>query len=111
MRARSLSLRACFALAVQKEESLAIGLLGFFGFLSEGLLRLFSLRNVASHLRRTDHTPIGILDGRYRHRDIELPSVFGEANGFEMIDAFAAPNAGEDLLFLRLAIRRNQSHD
>jgi hypothetical protein len=40
-----------------------------------------------------------------------LPPVFGEANGFEMVEAFAAPDTGEDLQFLRLAIRWDQSHD
>jgi hypothetical protein len=46
-----------------------------------------------------------------RYGDAELPAVFGEANGFEMIEALAAPDPGEDFQFLRLAIRRDQSHD
>ena len=47
----------------------------------------------------------GILDRRYRDGDVEFPPVFGQANSFEMIEAFSAPDPGEDLLFLRLAIR------
>ena len=42
---------------------------------------------------------------------VELPPVLSETNGFEMIAVFAAPDAGEDLPFLFLAIRWNQSHD
>ena len=52
----------------------------------------------------------GILDRRYRDGDAELSPVFGKSNGFKMIDAFASPDMGEDLQFLRMAIGGNQSH-
>ena len=52
-----------------------------------------------------------ILDRRYRDREVEAPPVLSETNGFKMIEAFAAPDAREDLLFLVLAIRWNQSDD
>ena len=61
------------------------------------LLRPLSLGDVSSHLGRADHMAGGILDRRYRDGEVELPPVLSETNGFEMIEAFAAPDAGEDL--------------
>ena len=109
--ARPLGPRARLPLAVEEEQSLAIGRLGLLHRLFKGPLRVLSLGNVASHLGRANYMASGILDRRYRDGDAELPPVFGEANGFEMIEAFAAPDAGKDLQFLRLAIRWDQSHD
>src|SRR5271166_6955667 len=85
--------------------------LGFFHRLFHGLLRLLSLSDVSSHLRRADHMSGGILNRRYRDGNVELPPILSKTHGFEVIKAFAAPDVGEDLQFLFLAIPWNQSHD
>src|SRR5450755_224641 len=95
-------------------QELALGLISRFGsFL--GIVQLLfcplSLSHVSNHLGRADHVAVGILYRRYRDGAVEWPLALSETNGFEMIDAFAAPDAREHLQFLLLMIRRNQSHD
>ena len=92
-------------------ESLAVGRLRFLHRFAKGLLCRLSLGYVSSHLGRADHIAGGIFDRRYRDGDAEPSPVLSDTNRFEMTEAFAAPNAGEDLRFFFLVIRWNQSHD
>jgi hypothetical protein len=54
-----------------------------------------------------NYTSRGILDRRYRDRDIEVSAIFGETNRFKMVEAFASTDPGEDFMFLFLAIQES----
>ena len=64
--------------------------------------------NVARDLRRADNPARVIPHRRDRQRDVEATPVLGHAHGLEVFDAFAPPQPGQDVVFLRLALRRNQ---
>jgi len=55
--------------------------------------------------------PLASLIRRNGRRDVKLRPVFGEANSFEVIIAFTSHYTSQDLLFLPLALRRNESQD
>ena len=71
-------------------------------------LRLPDRGDVADDLRGADDGSRCIPDGRDRQGDIEPPAILRDANSLEMIDALAAPQLCENLVFFRLALRWNQ---
>src|SRR6516225_4178157 len=64
-----------------------------------------ALGDIAGDLRGADDTPIGAVDGRYRERNVEQAAVLTPANGFEVIDALAAPQPRQNRCLLLGAIR------
>ena len=53
----------------------------------------------------------GVLDGRHRDRHVDEPAVLGAADGLEMVDTLAAPDAREHAVLLLAPILRNDERD
>ena len=71
------------------------------------VLRSFSLGDVTGDLRGADHPPALAQNRRDGQRDGDERAVLSTANRFVMVDAVAAPDAGEDFVLLVLAVIRN----
>ena len=83
-------------------------------FLNQQMLQLLgalSVRNVAGHFGGPDHTASFVAQRRYGKRDIDPASIFCDPYGFEMIDALAPSELGEDTIFFRMKLRRNEGRD
>ena len=68
-------------------------------------------RDVAGDLRGADDPPVDVADRRHGQRDRHQRSVLAAADGLEVVEAIAAANAGQRLVFLGLAILRDQPAD
>src|SRR5262245_14407397 len=75
------------------------------------MLRLLLARYVASNFGCSHNRSITIVYRRNRQRDIQSSPIFGEANGFEVIDFLTATNLFEDKILLCLALGRNYHPD
>ena len=69
------------------------------------------LGDVAGNLRDADDRARVVEHRRDRQRDMQPPSVFGDPLGLEVVDALAATNTREDLIFLGLSLRRDEDPD
>ena len=67
--------------------------------------------DVARDFRHADDAARGVEDRRDGERNVDQPAVLAAAHGFEVIDALAAADAGEDVVFLGLTIGRDQDAD
>jgi hypothetical protein len=74
-------------------------------------LRLVAFAHVAHDLAGAHHRAVGGEDRGDRQRRAELRAVLALAHGFERLDPFAACDAGNDPVFLALAIGRDQLAD
>ena len=67
--------------------------------------------DVAGDLGRADDPAVRRPDRGDRQRDVDEAAVLAHANGFVMVDAFAAANPRQDLVLLALPVRRNDAAD
>nr|WP_240540681.1 FAD-dependent monooxygenase [Paracoccus sp. pheM1] len=67
--------------------------------------------DVARDLRGTQDRSGLVRDGRNRDGYLDQRAILAAADGFEMIDLLACPQAGKDLLFLRKALVGDQHGD
>ena len=73
--------------------------------------RLLERRDVARDLRRADDPAGLVAHRRNRQGDIDRTATLREADRLEMVDALAPAQPREDVVFLRLAVWRNQHPD
>src|SRR5579872_1200266 len=75
--------------------------------LTKGVLGTLLRSDVAGDGRRPDDLSLGIANRGDRDRDVQPASVFGDTDGFKVIDSFAATNLRQDVGdFVRLFCRR-----
>ena len=74
-------------------------------------LELLAIRNVARDLRSTDDPSRFVEHGRDRKRDVDETAVLAPADGLEVIDPLAAPDARKNLGLLAQPVMRDQDGD
>ncbi len=75
------------------------------------VLGALALRDVASDLRYADDVSHPVAHGRDCERDVDAPAVLGQTHGFVVVDAFAAPDLGENLRLLAQQLVRDDLDD
>src|SRR4029077_11875205 len=75
------------------------------------LFRLLLRRDVTRDRGGSYNIAARVTDGRYRDRNMQVPSIFGNANRFKMLDRPPRANVFEDLGNLLFSIRRSQQCD
>ena len=73
--------------------------------------RLLERRDIARDLRGADDRAGVVADRRDGQRDVERPAVLGDPHGLEMLDALAAAQPREDVVFFGLPLGRDQHPD
>ena len=74
-------------------------------------LGMLAFGDVARDLGGADHLAGGVLDGRDRQGDRDQIAVLRDADGLEMLDAFAPPDAVQDQRHVLLVPGRHQGRD
>ena len=100
-------------LVLHAAHSLGLGAGGAFG--REELLSFFDelliFGNVAGDFRGADDVAGSVVDGRDRDRDVDAAAVFADADGFEMIDAFAPADFRQNGGFFVESLGRQQNQN
>ena len=74
-------------------------------------LQTLSRGDIAGDFRGADDAAVGILNGRDRQRDVDATAIFVHADGFEVVDPFAAFEPRDDITFFVETLRRNDQAD
>ena len=75
------------------------------------LLSPLALGDIPGNFGSADDSSVGLLEWRYRQRNIDQTSVLAATDGIIMINALAPPYALKDLWFLTYTIFWNQDRD
>src|SRR5439155_19355038 len=92
-----------------QQAYLKIGLRGH-AFAERGL-RAPALADISRDLRHAHDFARLQADRRYRQRNRDQGSVLAPADRLEMLEGFTAPDFGKNLVFFKLALRRNDQTD
>src|SRR6185503_3548427 len=96
---------------VEECAELRIGFRGGSRQLTFALLGLALQADIAHDLRRADDISRVVLDWRNRERDEDAPAVAAHPFRFEMLDPLPCLEAGDDAVFLRDVLRRDDERD
>ena len=73
--------------------------------------RVFARGDIAKDLCGANDLARVVANGRDAEGDVEAPAILAETNGFEVIDALAGANPGEDDGLVGLQLVRDDSED
>ena len=70
-----------------------------------------AISDLARDFGGADNASVGVLDGRDGEGNVDESAIFALADGIEMVDAFAAPDAGHDAVLFGEPVFRDDESD